>query len=68
MQVGRIEQMETAKEAKESRGPKATIQRELTRIHTPATNTGEADCWVQQSCRENVPKAFNKGAGRHCGI
>ncbi|KAK9867213.1 hypothetical protein WJX84_002119, partial [Apatococcus fuscideae] len=38
--VGRIEQMETAKEAKESRGPKATIQRELTRIHTPATNTG----------------------------
>ncbi|KAK9852353.1 hypothetical protein WJX84_008725 [Apatococcus fuscideae] len=38
--VGRIEQVETAKEAKESRGPKATIRRELTRIHTPATNTG----------------------------
>ena len=40
VQVGRIEQVETAKEAKEKRGPKATIRRELTRIHTPATNTG----------------------------
>lgn len=40
MQVGRLEQMETAAEAKAKRGPKACIHRELTRIHTPATATG----------------------------
>ncbi|KAK9813990.1 hypothetical protein WJX73_008383 [Symbiochloris irregularis] len=38
--VGRMEQMETALEAKAARGPKATIRRELTRVHTPATATG----------------------------
>eukprot|EP00884_Botryococcus_braunii_P000476 jgi/Botrbrau1/10429/Bobra.0133s0036.1 len=38
--VGRLEQMETAAEAKAKRGPKACIRRELTRIHTPATATG----------------------------
>ena len=40
-QVGRMEQMETAAEAKAKRGPKATIRRELLRVHTPATATGE---------------------------
>ena len=40
MQVGRMEQMETAAEAKAARGPKAFIRRELSRIHTPATATG----------------------------
>ena len=48
VQVGRIEQVETAKEAKDSRGPKATIRRELTRIHTPATNTGQQVSWAPQ--------------------
>ncbi|KAK9819817.1 hypothetical protein WJX72_002734 [[Myrmecia] bisecta] len=38
--VGRLEQMETAAEAKAKRGPKACIRRELMRIHTPATATG----------------------------
>ncbi len=35
-----MEQMETAAEAKAARGPKATIRREMTRVHTPATATG----------------------------
>ncbi len=39
-QVARVEQMETAAEAKAARGPKATIRREMTRVHTPATATG----------------------------
>lgn len=39
-QVARVEQMESAAEAKAARGPKATIRRELTRVHTPATPTG----------------------------
>ncbi len=39
-QVARMEQMETAAEAKAKRGPKATIRRQLTRVHTPATSTG----------------------------
>ena len=30
--------METAAEAKAKRGPKATIRRQLTRVHTPATS------------------------------
>ncbi|CAL8460672.1 g202 [Coccomyxa elongata] len=38
--VARMEQMETAQEAKAARGPKATIRRQLTRVHTPATATG----------------------------
>ena len=33
--------METAAEAKARRGPKATIRRQLTRVHTPATSTGK---------------------------
>ena len=37
-----MEQIETAKEAKAARGPKAFIRRELSRIHTPATATGQA--------------------------
>ena len=41
MQVGRVEQIETAAQAKARRGPKAKILRQLTRIHTPATATGE---------------------------
>ena len=36
-----MEQMETAAEAKAARGPKAFIRRELSRIHTPATATGQ---------------------------
>ena len=40
MQVGRVEQIETAAQAKARRGPKAKILRQLTRIHTPATVTG----------------------------
>ncbi len=40
-QVARMEQMETAQEAKAARGPKATIRRQLTRVHTPATATGQ---------------------------
>lgn len=40
MQVGRVEQIETAAQAKARRGPKAKILRQLTRIHTPATATG----------------------------
>ena len=40
MQVGRVEQVETAAQAKARRGPKAKILRQLTRIHTPATATG----------------------------
>ena len=39
-QVGRVEQLETAAEAKAKRGPKAKIIRKLTRVHTPATATG----------------------------
>ena len=39
-QVARMEQMETAAEAKAKRGPKATIRRQLTRVHTPATSIG----------------------------
>lgn len=38
--VGRMEQTETAAEAKAARGNKACIRRQLTRIHTPATATG----------------------------
>lgn len=38
--VGRVEQIETAAQAKARRGPKAKILRQLTRIHTPATATG----------------------------
>ncbi|KAL3140400.1 hypothetical protein ABBQ38_004660 [Trebouxia sp. C0009 RCD-2024] len=38
--VGRVEQVETAAQAKARRGPKAKIIRQLTRIHTPATATG----------------------------
>ncbi len=38
--MARVEQMETAAEAKAARGPKATIRREMTRVHTPATATG----------------------------
>ncbi|KAL0023612.1 hypothetical protein WJX77_007042 [Trebouxia sp. C0004] len=38
--VGRVEQVETAAQAKARRGPKAKILRQLTRIHTPATATG----------------------------
>ena len=33
--------METAAEAKAKRGPKATIRRQLTRVHTPATSLSE---------------------------
>ena len=40
LQVGRVEQLETAAEAKARRGPKAKIIRKLTRVHTPATATG----------------------------
>lgn len=40
VQVGRVEQIETAAQAKARRGPKAKILRQLTRIHTPATATG----------------------------
>ena len=40
-QVARMEQMETAAEAKARRGPKATIRRQLTRVHTPATSLSE---------------------------
>lgn len=40
LQVGRVEQLETAAEAKAKRGPKAKIIRKLTRVHTPATATG----------------------------
>lgn len=47
-QVGRMEQMETAAEAKAHRGPKATIRRELARIHTPATATGAL--WCDHGC------------------
>lgn len=36
-----MEQMETAEQAKAARGPKATIRRQLTRVHTPATATGD---------------------------
>ena len=36
-----MEQVETAQEAKAARGPKATIRRQLTRVHTPATATGQ---------------------------
>ena len=35
-----MEQMESAAEAKAARGAKATIRREITRVHTPATATG----------------------------
>ena len=34
--------METAAEAKAKRGPKATIRRQLTRVHTPATSLSKA--------------------------
>ncbi len=34
-------QLETAAEAKQKRGNKATIQRELLRVHSPATLTGK---------------------------
>jgi len=44
MQVGRVEQIETAAQAKARRGPKAKILRQLTRIHTPATATGTQFC------------------------
>ncbi len=44
MQVGRVEQIETAAQAKARRGPKAKILRQLTRIHTPATATGTTFC------------------------
>ncbi|KAK9846574.1 hypothetical protein WJX81_006840 [Elliptochloris bilobata] len=37
--VARVEQMESAAEAKAARGGKATIRRELTRVHTPAIAT-----------------------------
>lgn len=39
--VGRIEQTETAEEAKAKRGPHATIQRKLTHVLTPATAMNE---------------------------
>ena len=38
-QVARVEQMESAAEAKAARGAKATIRREMTRVHTPAIAT-----------------------------
>ena len=38
-QVARVEQMESAAEAKAARGAKATIRREMTRVHTPAVAT-----------------------------
>ena len=34
-----MEQMESAAEAKAARGTKATIRREMTRVHTPAVAT-----------------------------
>ena len=34
-----MEQMESAAEAKAARGAKATIRREMTRVHTPAVAT-----------------------------
>lgn len=46
-----MEQMETAQEAKAARGPKATIRRQLTRVHTPATATGGL-LLVLQSCEQ----------------
>lgn len=53
-QVARMEQMETAAEAKAKRGPKATIRRELTRVHTPATATGTL-CPTSAPRRSNQP-------------
>jgi len=38
--VGRMEQMETAAEAKQRDGSKACIRRELLHVHTPATLVG----------------------------
>ncbi len=49
MQVGRVEQIETAAQAKARRGPKAKILRQLTRIHTPATATGNTATHPQVS-------------------
>ena len=52
--MGRIEQMETAAEAKAARGPKATIRRELLRVETPATATGAAGMLYMPGCCDLV--------------
>ena len=53
-----MEQMESAAEAKAARGAKATIRREITRVHTPATATGnigaDAVCHGHQDALHNA--------------
>ena len=56
--------METAAEAKAKRGPKATIRRQLTRVHTPATSTGKLN---EAHCRQmtKTPSPHRHQAGVH---
>ena len=63
--------MESAAEAKAKRGPKATIRRQLTRVHTPATSTGKlsaAHC--RQTPNRLCPTAIRRALldDAHCVI
>ena len=49
-----MEQMESAAEAKAARGAKATIRREMTRVHTPAVATDNIGA---DSVRAHAPPA-----------